>query len=227
MDIHKPKPVHNLREFFSEITIIVIGVLIALGLEQAVEAWHWQQEVTQGREHLREEIRYNERVYAHRVRVAPCVRANVNALKSLVADLRAGQRVGPVAQFASPNNGPIQHEIWNSLNAAQVMVHFPKDELHQYSMFYQGREDAEYFMDRESRAWRQLHALEGDPNQLTNPELNSLWVALGDAAEMSEGLAFIVKNQVDVGRALRITIESDRYDNRECQRIVRGPSTGG
>jgi hypothetical protein len=38
MDIHKPKPIHNFREFLSEIGVIVCGVLIALILEQAVEA---------------------------------------------------------------------------------------------------------------------------------------------------------------------------------------------
>ena len=31
MDIHKPEPVHDFREFLGEITINVIGVLIALG----------------------------------------------------------------------------------------------------------------------------------------------------------------------------------------------------
>jgi hypothetical protein len=35
MHIHKPKPLHGIREFLSEIGVIVVGVLIALGLEQA------------------------------------------------------------------------------------------------------------------------------------------------------------------------------------------------
>jgi hypothetical protein len=40
MEIHKPKPIHNLRELASEIGVIVVGILIALGLEQAVESYH-------------------------------------------------------------------------------------------------------------------------------------------------------------------------------------------
>lgn len=220
MDIHKPKPVHNWREFLNEIVIIVIGVLIALGLEQAVESWHWHDEVTSGREHLREEIAFNERVYAHRLGVVSCVRANIAALKSIVANLRAGERVNNVAPFESPHNGPIQHEIWNSLTAAQVLVHFPKRELQHYGMFYQYREDAEYFMDRESRAWSQLHVLEGNPNSLSQPELNTLWVALEDAAEMNEGLSYVVQSQVAVGRALGIAIPADRGPQAECRPVV-------
>ena len=38
MDLRKPKPWHSLREFLKEYLIIVIGVLTALGAEQAV-AW--------------------------------------------------------------------------------------------------------------------------------------------------------------------------------------------
>jgi hypothetical protein len=33
MHIHKPKPLHGVREFLSEIGVIVVGVLIALGLD--------------------------------------------------------------------------------------------------------------------------------------------------------------------------------------------------
>src|SRR5437879_13806468 len=42
MDIHKAKPWHSLREFLKEYVIIVIGVLTALGAEQAVEWLHWR-----------------------------------------------------------------------------------------------------------------------------------------------------------------------------------------
>jgi hypothetical protein len=37
VEIHKPKPVHNWREFLGEIAVVVVGVLIALSAEQVVE----------------------------------------------------------------------------------------------------------------------------------------------------------------------------------------------
>ena len=37
MDVHKPKPIRNWREFLKEYAIIVIGVLTALAAEQAAE----------------------------------------------------------------------------------------------------------------------------------------------------------------------------------------------
>jgi len=40
MEFHKPKPVHSWREFLTEVGTIVLGILIALSLEQMVETWH-------------------------------------------------------------------------------------------------------------------------------------------------------------------------------------------
>ncbi len=52
MDIHKPKPWHGLREFLKEYAIIVVGVLTALGAEQAVEVIHRHEAVAEARRAL-------------------------------------------------------------------------------------------------------------------------------------------------------------------------------
>ena len=57
MDIHKPKPWAGWREFAKEIGTIVIGVLIALGAEQAVEWLHRTTEITEARNAMHDEIR--------------------------------------------------------------------------------------------------------------------------------------------------------------------------
>ena len=221
MDIHKPKPWGGWRELLKEVGTIVIGVLIALGGEQAVEWAHWQVEVRNGREHLREEISFDERVYLHRADVASCVSKNLTDLKVVLSGLRSYKHLDPIPDFVSPENGPVRHEIWNSLSAAQVLVHFPKDELRKYSQLYQYIEDAEYFMDRESRAWQQLHLFEGNLDQLSGQDKSTLRVALADAREMSAGLAGISRRQVDVGLALGLKLPKPNPSwRRECEQIV-------
>jgi hypothetical protein len=41
MHFHMPKPIHGWRQFFGEVGIIVVGVLIALSAEQIVEERTW------------------------------------------------------------------------------------------------------------------------------------------------------------------------------------------
>jgi hypothetical protein len=47
MEAHKPKPWHGPGEFFREYLIIVVGVLTALGGEQAIEWMHHQTELAE------------------------------------------------------------------------------------------------------------------------------------------------------------------------------------
>ena len=54
MEIHKPKPWHGWREFLREVGTIVLGVLIAIAAEQAVEALHHRHMVGHGEEALRD-----------------------------------------------------------------------------------------------------------------------------------------------------------------------------
>jgi hypothetical protein len=54
LDVHPPHtPTHTWRDFLIHIATIVIGLLIAIGLEQTVEAIHHHREVAETREALR------------------------------------------------------------------------------------------------------------------------------------------------------------------------------
>jgi hypothetical protein len=53
MHLHRPKPLHGWRELSVEIGVIVVGIIIALGLEQTVEFFHHRAQ----REDLTEALR--------------------------------------------------------------------------------------------------------------------------------------------------------------------------
>ena len=60
MHIHLPKPLHGWREFVGEVGIIVMGVLIALGAEQVIEAVHHRSQVHDAVAKLRAESLGNQ-----------------------------------------------------------------------------------------------------------------------------------------------------------------------
>jgi hypothetical protein len=78
MHVHKIKPVHGWKEFLNEILIIVIGVLIALGLEQVVEEVHWRNKVADAEQRLKTEETANFGFAAEQVIVTPCILAQLN-----------------------------------------------------------------------------------------------------------------------------------------------------
>lgn len=63
LEVHPPHHTPNTwRDFFIHIATIVVGLLIAVGLEQTVEFFHLRHGMEQAREHIRNEVEVNQRV---------------------------------------------------------------------------------------------------------------------------------------------------------------------
>src|ERR1700744_6326691 len=95
MEIHKPKAAHSAREFAVELFTIVLGIVIAICLEQTVEYFHWRHEVDVARKALNEEIAANSSVFAFRVATAPCIDRQLNEAESLIRASAAGHWTPP------------------------------------------------------------------------------------------------------------------------------------
>jgi hypothetical protein len=62
MEIHAPhEPILSFREFLVHLSMVTIGILIALGLEQSVEAYHHHELAEEARENMTTEIADNKR----------------------------------------------------------------------------------------------------------------------------------------------------------------------
>ena len=102
LDIHKPKPWHGLRDFLKEYGIIVLGVLTALGFEQAVESLHWRHEVEIERDTLRSEVRDNLSAASFRQSEQACVDARLNQIAEVFRRHARGKPLGLQGPVARP-----------------------------------------------------------------------------------------------------------------------------
>jgi hypothetical protein len=141
MHFHLPKPLHGWRELVGEVGIIVIGVLIALGAEQLVEAWHWSKKVEAAKESINFEINdqldYSEEV----VRFGPCTGPYVDALEAAILkdDTVAIGRLHDVRPPFEPR--PWRSTAWQSTMSTQVADHLNARELGQYAFMFNSFED--------------------------------------------------------------------------------------
>ena len=140
MEVHKAKPIHSWRALVNEIGVIVLGVLIALGAEQAVEALHWRAKVSSAREAMHTEL-YEDAGYAYeRVVLGACEKAQLAALEAKLA-------ANPVAwkAFAGPAAGvayavPVRtwpSAAWEAALASSALAHMPRDEMQKFAGAYQ------------------------------------------------------------------------------------------
>src|SRR3954469_6013594 len=91
MDIHKPKPIHNWREFLKEVGIIVLGVSIALAGEQAVERWHEQRQYAEARQAMYDELSANLSNIRLRAKNAACSLQRMQDVGAILDRAEAGQ----------------------------------------------------------------------------------------------------------------------------------------
>lgn len=128
VDIHKPKPVHGWREFLSEIGVIVVGVLIALAAEQAVEWLHWRHVVEVERSALLSEVRGNLGVVQTRLNLQPCIQRRLDELQVVFARHGNGQALGLKSAVGIPIPEASSKDTWNIAVSGQGLTHVPYDE---------------------------------------------------------------------------------------------------
>ncbi|CAM3031645.1 hypothetical protein SPAN111604_00260 [Sphingomonas antarctica] len=160
MDIHKPKPTHNWREFISEIGVVVIGVLIALAGEQLVNSLHWRTEVYEFRDAADKELASDLAAFEFRVKQAPCVSRRIAELESLLTSARAGTPVPLLEDIGRPANITLRTSVWDT-RAGELMSHIPIEKRLAYSSLYDELANNDRQIVEERDVWKSLSQFNG------------------------------------------------------------------
>jgi hypothetical protein len=178
VDIHKPKAAHSWREFAIEIGTIITGILIALGLEQAVEAYHWGRLVDEGRAELRSEVAEQAREWVHRLAIHPCAVRRLDETEALLDELDAGRRVGRVAPFDRPFGARMPEAVWSAVSASGVLAHMDPKQTLAFSEVYAQADEVGDFNRANDVDWSTIHLVVGDPNRLTPADRSQIRIAI-------------------------------------------------
>ena len=167
MDIHKPKPAHSWREFFSEIAIVVCGVLIALTGEQLVEFARGHERVHEGEAQMRKELTEDDGPQFYlRLAQSPCISAQ---LDSLVADLLSERDNGlPFHKrtLQTPTFFTWDNDAYRQAMASSTMAHMSPQRGYDWSGPYTMIDDMKALNLRESVDYAELEATATAPQHL-------------------------------------------------------------
>ncbi len=204
MDIHKPKPVHNLREFFGEIIIIVIGILIALGLEQVVESAHWRERVQETQKQIKSEVSSDVEAAALWLSAAPCLDQQVAKIEQGLWLARQSGRYEGSDRFAPPLVR-FQSEAWLNARSLQVFDRLSTEEARNLASFY-------FFPTEMATSVVTLHSQAGDLEVLSRPldrvtpaEVDELLAKLGRSKELLTRMNYASMLIIRLGRDLHAT----------------------
>lgn len=219
MHAHKPKPVHSWREFATEIAVIVIGILIALSLEQMVENWHERKLYREAREAMHDELNYDVSNISRREKFEPCIRQRLQDIASLLD--------------RAENHEPFDAPSWIG-DAASLRIRFTAESEAGRSNLFTSKEQATFGrlyaylhsvdveQDRERLAWARLQMLEGR-GSLSPEMIFGARAALADARFEHDRIQLLLRfvnviaqqaevhGDVDIFKAANVRFEPDAW----------------
>ncbi len=128
MDIHKPKPFHSVKEFLSEISVVVIGIVIALGGEQLVEMFHWHEIVESERTVLHADIQDQVQIIVARSVQRDCVERRLAELDTVLARHKGRQPLGLAGPVGRPQNSTSDDSLWRVAITSQAVSRMSAEE---------------------------------------------------------------------------------------------------
>jgi hypothetical protein len=166
MDIHKPHPAKTWKEFFIELGTIVAGILIALSLDQSVEALHERSLAREATEAINAEMQENLDRIGHRQSQQPCIDHRLDEITGLLADWKRGKPPAMGIRIGEPNDIPLLLQRWQAnLNSGRFSRQTTEQQGEQAS-FYTRLATLQSMESREHDFWSELAALELGPDIL-------------------------------------------------------------
>ncbi len=190
MDIHRPKPFHGMREFLKEYGIIVLGVLTALLLEQAVDWLHWTHDVHTEREALLKEVRANASTAYDRVLEQPCIEKRLSELMTVFQRHDEGRPLGVVGRVGAPLEIWGDNGTWSMAVAGGGLNHMPLAERTAFSDAFANYDAGWRILHDERTAWLPLGVLD-HAGSLRDADWAMLRIAFAQARAASDEAAHI------------------------------------
>ena len=180
LDVHPPhEEVHSWKSFFIHIATIVIGLLIAVGLEQTVEYFHHRHQLAETREALAVERRGNVASFVamrdefHRF--VPKLKTNLAIFDYLRKHPNAAPSTWPGKLDWLTFSTVASDVAWRTAQQSGVLQYMPIDEVQRTDELYRRLTN---FSDRVVASQQALNIarrfaiLDPDPSHLTPAELD-------------------------------------------------------
>ena len=142
LDVNPPhEAAHSWKDFFIHIATIVIGLLIAVGLEQTVEVIHHHNQVVQTRRELEHERESNRQRFQMLYEALGHVAHTLAQNTEVYAWLRQHPHAPPAQwprqlEIIAFPNVPYNDAAWKTAQLSGVLDHMPLHEVNQYNQLY-------------------------------------------------------------------------------------------
>lgn len=212
MHLQLPTPIQGWRRFAGEVGVIVLGVLIALGAQQTVEAINNRSKLAQSEDALAAEVAKNAARAVVRLRMTECVDRRLDQLGEWLDRAAEARRLPRLAPFGRVRQVPLTSASWASFVVSPLATSLPQASLRSLRETYRYTEWLQEAQDSELASWDVLWTMVGPGRRLSAVEEPQLRQAITSARSENLQAGIMAANVVDrVGKLdLRFTEQQRR-----------------
>ena len=185
MPVKLPRPLHGWRVFAGEVGVIVLGVLIALAAQQAVESVNQRREAATTRASLSREIKETLAILELRRIAQPCIDKRLKEVRGLVDQWARSGR------FATPTW--VSQATWMAFNSARFdaaqsagrLALLPSEEQYRFGSIVGALRTFQAIQEREIETWSRLRLLQSGADALSGSDRTVVRTALQDASVLN------------------------------------------
>ena len=239
MPIKLPTPLNGWRVFAGEVGVIVLGVLIALGAQQAVEELRWREEVRLTEDALTIEIAHSVLHASERQMVNRCLSDRLSHLIGKVSSNQGPWSGDPLplpqtgtgvttttpAAYRTPNR-PWNEDVWVATQNGGVFSHMPRERVAAFANVYARMEGLRRMNEFEQQVFPELLYLSFD-TRLDAAARQRALATLGRLDWLNGTILLDGEKLIDEVRATRLdfsrtSLERDMAEVERTQRAFRG-----
>ncbi len=175
LDVHPPEHgIHGVRDFAIHLMTITVGLLIALGLENAVEAMHHRHQRKEAEATLRQEIADNQGKLSRILESSKTTHDNMVRTLLFLQARRDGERGNPSGISFSFSETPLESTGWRTALATGAISYMEPADVRKFAGAYQ---EQQLFEEAEVRALEHIERLDTfipqkpDPTKLNPKDL--------------------------------------------------------
>jgi len=159
MHIHVPKPIHGWKQFFNEVAVISIGILIALSGEQLLESWREGHTAEKSLEVIKEELALNLGRMEARRATQKCIAQRLDEIAAYVERPQEKERPSWVGR---PQVWNMQTSAVDAARSYGSLTVLPHEEQMAISTIYGSMASFDAIEDQEQWAWAELRSIAED-----------------------------------------------------------------
>lgn len=148
MEIHPPRSITSLKEFFRELLTITAGILIALSLDGLLQWNHHRELVREARTTIVSEIRENEHELAKEEKALAGMQEDIRSIINVVHQLELNPHA-PIHSFHySFTLAELHSTSWDTTRTTGAVSYMPYGEVERDAKLYDLQHDFEELQQR-------------------------------------------------------------------------------